>query len=334
MNDDTTKDEQRPEPGPEEPRAEEAAAVDAATEPADAAEPDAAEPDAAEPDPVEPDAGEPDAGEPDAGEPDAAGPAADLDSTEPATDGATTEPQGIPVVAGRPRRRLLVLSRAHLLVAGLLAVLGFSVVVQARQTQEDGLASLRQSDLVRIFDDLQQRSARLEDESQRLQSLQAELRSGTDRQAAAEQAARERLEVLGILAGTLPATGPGIRLEINDPDRRVSAAMLLDTVQELRDAGAEAIQVGNVRVVASTWFVDGPDGVVVDGRDLAPPYKFTAIGDSATMASALDIPGGVLEIIRSSGARGSVTTSDSLTVSALRQVKAPQYAQPAPARSP
>jgi uncharacterized protein YlxW (UPF0749 family) len=327
MNDDTTKDEQRPEPGPEEPRAEEAAALDAATEPAGAAEPDAAEPDA---------------GEPDAGEPDAAGPGADLDSAEPAdldsaepaTDGATTEPQGIPVVAGRPRRRLLVLSRAHLLVAGLLAVLGFSVVVQARQTQEDGLASLRQSDLVRIFDDLQQRSARLEDESQRLQSLQAELRSGTDRQAAAEQAARERLEVLGILAGTLPATGPGIRLEINDPDRRVSAAMLLDTVQELRDAGAEAIQVGNVRVVASTWFVDGPDGVVVDGRDLAPPYKFTAIGDSATMASALDIPGGVLEIIRSSGARGSVTTSDSLTVSALRQVKAPQYAQPAPARSP
>ena len=156
-----------------------------------------------------------------------------------------------------------------MLVAALLAVLGFAVVVQTRQTQEDGLQSLRQSDLVRIFDNLQQQSARLDEEAQRLEAEQQELRTGTDRTAAAEAAARRRLEVLGILAGTLPATGPGIRLRIDDPDNRVTAAMLIDTVQELRDAGAEAIQVGGVRVVASTSFVDGPDGVI--GGRRGPP---------------------------------------------------------------
>ena len=225
-------------------------------------------------------------------------------------------------------------SRGQVLVAALLAVLGFAVVVQTRQTQEDGLSSLRQSDLVRIFDNLQQQSARLDEDARKLEETQQDLRSGTDRTAAAEQAARQRLEVLGILAGTLPATGPGIRLRIDDPDDRVTAAMLIDTVQELRDAGAEAIQIGDVRVVANTAFVDGPDSVVADGSELRPPYEFVAIGDAATMRSALGIPGGVLETLRSGGAEGTVDAADTLTVTALRQVKAPQYAQPAPARSP
>jgi uncharacterized protein YlxW (UPF0749 family) len=266
------------------------------------------------------------------------------DDPTPAPDGppadegargeADTDPAGIPVPEQRPRRRLWPPGRGQVLVAALLALVGFAVVVQTRQTQEDGLSSLRQSDLVRIFDNLQQQSTRLEEDARDLENTQQELRSGTDRTAAAEQAARQRLEVLGILAGTLQATGPGITLRIDDPDNRVTAAMLLDTVQELRDAGAEAIQVGRVRIVASTSFVDGPDGVVADGVDLRSPYEFVAIGDSATMRSALDIPGGVLETLRSGGAEGTVEVSDALTVTALRQVKPPQYAQPAPARSP
>jgi uncharacterized protein YlxW (UPF0749 family) len=260
---------------------------------------------------------------------------------EPAAEPAA-EPVAAPDRPGPPdrpdrgaRRRVLwPPSRGQVLVAALLAALGFAVVIQTRQTQEDGLSSLRQSDLVRIFDNLQQQSARLDEDARKLEETQQDLRSGTDRTAAAEQAARQRLEVLGILAGTLPATGPGIRLRIDDPDARVTAAMLIDTVQELRDAGAEAIQVGDVRVVANTAFVDGPDGVVADGDDLRPPYEFVAIGDAATMRSALGIPGGVLETLRSGGAEGTVDSLDTVTVTALRQVKAPQYAQPAPARSP
>lgn len=222
------------------------------------------------------------------------------------------------------------ITRAHLLAAVLLGLLGFSLVVQARQTQSSALAPLDQSELVQLLDNITNESDRLDIEARELQDTQRQLRSGTDRAAAAERAARSRLQVLGVLAGTLPASGPGIGLTITDPGQRVSAAMLLDTVQELRDAGAEAIQLGPVRVVASTALVDAGAGQVsVDGQTLAPPYEFLAIGDPQTMAAALDIPGGVREVLRQVGADSTVNRSEQLTVSAIRQVTTPRYAKPA-----
>jgi uncharacterized protein YlxW (UPF0749 family) len=222
------------------------------------------------------------------------------------------------------------ISRAHLLAALLLGLLGFSLVVQARQTQSESVSALSQSDLVRLLDDVNRRAERLDVESRDLQQTRDELRTGSDRAAAAERAARQRLQVLGILAGTLPAEGPGISLRIDDPKRQVSPAMLLDTVQELRDAGAEALQLAGVRVVASTSFVQTGSGagVKVDGAELMPPYTFVAIGDPQTMASALDIPGGVLDTLRQSGARGTVRRGDDLRASAVTQVRPPHYAVP------
>ena len=55
--------------------------------------------------------------------------------------------------AFRPR-----VKRGHLLPAVLCAVLGFAVVVQVRATQDTGLEGLRQTDLVRILDDVSERA--------------------------------------------------------------------------------------------------------------------------------------------------------------------------------
>jgi uncharacterized protein YlxW (UPF0749 family) len=247
-------------------------------------------------------------------------------SEAPQTPEAPETPETQPAQARTPWRRV---TRAHLLAAVLLGLLGFSLVVQARQTQSGALETLDQSQLVRLLDDVNSQSDRLDIETRELQQTQQELRTGSDRAAAAERAARSRLQVLGVLAGTIPATGPGIRLSVTDPEDAVTAAMLLDTVQELRDAGAEAIQLGTVRVVASTALVDAGQGrVSVDGTVLTPDYTFLAIGDPQTMAQALDIPGGVLETLQQSGAAGTVRRIDQLTVSAVRAVPDPRYAVP------
>lgn len=245
----------------------------------------------------------------------------------------------------QPRWRSLLrprLRRVDLLVALLLGLLGFAAVVQVRSTQDDGpLAGAREEDLVQILDDLSNRNDRLRTEIDALSEAQDRLTTGTGRTEAALEEARRRAQVLGVLAGTVPAQGPGVLLTLRDPDRVLGADVLLDALQELRDAGAEAIQLEGgpgedgearaaVRVVASTALLDDDDGVRVDGTVLPPPYRFVVVGDAPTLSAALEIPGGVVETVETRGARAEVRESEQVTVDALRPLEPPQYARPAP----
>ena len=219
---------------------------------------------------------------------------------------------------------------ARVVAAVLVGLLGFAVAVQVRSNELAGLETLRESDLVRLLEDSSEQSARLRAELAELEETRRTLETGSGTSRAAIEDAEARARTLGILAGTLPAAGPGIVLTVPDPDRTVTAEQLLDAVQELRDAGAEAMQVGDVRVVASTYFTDEAGAVVVDGEPLDPPYRLVAIGDPRTLSSALDIPGGVRDTLRRySDVEIEVEQSEEVRVTALRSVSTPQYARPA-----
>ena len=223
-------------------------------------------------------------------------------------------------------------------VAALLGLLGFGAAVQVRSTQDDGLlASARQEDLVRILDDLSGRSDRLRAETAALTAARERLTSGSDREEAALQEVRRRTQVLGVLAGTVAARGPGLVLTLDDPSGEVGADDLLDALEELRDAGAEAVQVegaqgpGPVRVVAATWFLQRDGGVEVDGRLLRQPYVYRIVGDPATLGAALAIPGGVTDSVEQQGGTVRVERPAEVVVGALRALERPRYARPAPA---
>ncbi|MGE9784174.1 DUF881 domain-containing protein [Janibacter sp. G368] len=221
-------------------------------------------------------------------------------------------------------------TRANAFALLLACLLGFAIATQVRQTQSQGLEDLRQDELVRILDDVTQNGNRLDDEIAELESTRDGLATSEGNSPEAIAAAQERADTLGILAGTERATGPGITLTIEDPDGGVDAATLLDTVQELRDAGAEAMQVDDVRIVASTWFRDDADGVIADGASLERPYTFTVIGDPQTMSSAMEIPGGVSESVRSKGGEVTIREFSTINVEALHTDSSPRYAQPVP----
>jgi uncharacterized protein YlxW (UPF0749 family) len=233
----------------------------------------------------------------------------------------------------RPRTR-----RVDLLVSALLLVLGFGLAVQVRSTQDEGvLTSARQEDLVQILDDLRNRGDRLRDEVESLSAAKDRLSSGSGDTAAALREAQRRTQVLGIIAGTLPATGPGILVTVEDPGAQVSASLLLDALEELRNAGAEAMQLEGtgtngrsaaVRVVASTSLVDEEGGVAVDGVSLRAPYRFVVVGDASTLAGALAIPGGVEDTVRQQGGTARVERRETVQVRALHALERPRYARP------
>lgn len=251
------------------------------------------------------------------------------------TDDTRPDPTGPPTPSGSSWRRIYLMARPRLTRANgfallLACLLGFAIATQVRQTQAQGLEDLRQDELVRILDDVTQNGNRLDDEVAELESTREGLSQSEDNSPEAIAAAKERADTLGILSGSQRATGPGITLTITNEDGEVDAATLLDTVQELRDAGAEAMQVGDVRIVASTWFSDGDDGITADGQTLEEPYRFTVIGDPQTMSSAMEIPGGVSESVRSKGGEATIREFDSINVEALHSNSSPRYAQPDP----
>jgi uncharacterized protein YlxW (UPF0749 family) len=233
----------------------------------------------------------------------------------------------------RPRAR-----RVDVLVAVLLLLLGFGLAVQVRSTRSDGLlTNARQEDLVQILDELNNRSDRLQQEVTTLNETKSKLSSGSGADEAALAEAQRRTQVLGVIAGTVPATGPGVLVRITDPETKVSASLLLDALEELRNAGAEAVQLEGtgpkgaltaVRVVAQTALVDDPEGVVVDGTKLVAPYRFVVVGDPSTLAGAMAIPGGVEDAVRQAHGATEVTRATRVRVGALRALTTPRYARP------
>ncbi|MFB8776003.1 DUF881 domain-containing protein [Streptomyces broussonetiae] len=220
-------------------------------------------------------------------------------------------------------------TRAQLIVALLLFGLGFGLAVQVASNSDgdDALRGARQEDLVRILDELDDRTQRLEDEKQDLEGQRDELENSSDQ---AEEARKQRIEKerqLGILAGTVAAQGPGITMTIDDTKGTVEAHMLLDAVQELRAAGAEAIQVNGVRVVAGTYLTESGKSVSVDGNKIDAPYRFQVIGKPQDLEPALNIPGGVVQMLEKEQATVTVERSDKIVVDALRVAKRPDYAR-------
>jgi uncharacterized protein YlxW (UPF0749 family) len=224
--------------------------------------------------------------------------------------------------------------RSQLLIGLILGVLGFALVVQLRTAQQTSrFSSARPEDLVRILDDLTARGERLRAEITELERTRDSLTGGAGQGAAALEESRRRQDVLRILAGTVAATGPGVEVTITDPERAVTSDVLLDTMQELRDAGAEAIQVNGVRLTAASWFTDSGAQVIADGTPLRAPYVFTAVGDPHTLADAMAIPGGVVDSVAGrSGAKAAVAQRDTVVVDALRSLSAPRYARAASGR--
>ncbi|MFD4834193.1 DUF881 domain-containing protein [Streptomyces uncialis] len=220
-------------------------------------------------------------------------------------------------------------SRAQLIVALLLAGLGFGLAVQVASTSDSNvLRGARQEDLVRILDELDDRTQRLDDEKRRLEGQRTELETSSDQAEEARKQTVEREKQLGVLAGTVGAEGPGITMAVTDARGAVEARMLLDAVQELRAAGAEAIQVNGVRVVAGTYLSDGGgEGVSVDGTDISPPYRFKVIGRPQDLEPALNIPGGVVQTLEKEQAGVTVTRAEKIIVDALRPAKRPDYAR-------
>ena len=244
----------------------------------------------------------------------------------------TSEPRG-----GHGLRRLWASlvnpGRGQIIAAVILFVVGVGGVMQIRiNTADDTYTSARREDLIQLLDGLGSESRRLESEIAELQRTRTSLQSGADTQRVAQEEAEKRATELSILAGTVPAEGAGIRMRIADPNGKVDANVILDAVEEMRDAGAEVIEVNNtIRVVGSTWFGSDGSGLVIDGLPVSRPITLEVIGDPHSLEEAARFRGGIVSEITGPkiGGQVQIDQQDRVVVESLHAATENQYAQPA-----
>ena len=250
----------------------------------------------------------------------------------PERDPSTT--QGPTPPRSRLWKALVKPSRGQLIVALLLAALGFAAVTQVRtNTVDDTYAGLREQDLIDILDGLADETQRAQADVQRLEETRDDLKSETSARQAALDLARSDTDTLTIIAGTVPVTGPGLRISIKEVNGQVRVEPFIDMIQALRSAGAEAIQInGEVRVVASTSFQDVAGGILVGGQVLSPPFVVDVIGGPEALGAALRFPNGPQEQFAEDGtAELTYTELTSVDIEAVHETVEPDVAEPQPA---
>ena len=248
----------------------------------------------------------------------------------------TTEPR--PVTAREPRREgdeQRATRSWSLRIASILAcaLAGFLLVAQFRATEDfdERLTVEREEDLARILADLSTQSDRLQEEITSLRLTLLAFENSAESEDLALRSLQTRLNELRILAGTVKVEGEGVRITVEDPEQQLTQDLLVDTVQELRDAGAEAIAVNDVRLVASSAFTTRNGKLILDGTPLTAPLVVAAIGPSDTIAKALAIPGGALDTLQARPqVAARVETLEELTIPARPEQVPFVFGEPVP----
>jgi uncharacterized protein YlxW (UPF0749 family) len=172
----------------------------------------------------------------------------------------------------------------------VLVLLGFLVVVQLNtQNANQGLSGLSVQELGELVANLTTRNDQLRQEIRTLEVQRDAVAAAVQRgDTSAGQIRSDLNRVLG-WSGALPVTGPGVRVTVEGPLPGDAVEGLLN---ELRNAGAEALSIGTIRVVPGV-VVSGPGGnIVVTGIPLADPLEILAVGQPETLSGSLTRAGG------------------------------------------
>ena len=193
---------------------------------------------------------------------------------------------------------------AQLTLTLVLLLLGAVVMIQFRTQGTLASAKIAESatDQTTIIANLANANDELRREAQTLGQQEAEY------QRALEQndptSALADLSRLRVITGETEVSGSGIELRVSYPIRPEEVQ---DVVNEFRNAGAEALAVNGIRVVARSAVSASGDQTVLDGSTLDLPIIFVAIGDPDALDRALGRVGGMVSYLRTTYPSADIT---------------------------
>jgi uncharacterized protein YlxW (UPF0749 family) len=206
-------------------------------------------------------------------------------------------------------------------------VIGVLLVGQLRsQARPIELSSLSAQELSTLIETLSASNVDLRDGLDTLlEELQGYQTAETQGQST-RNLAQQDLDRTEAFGGLRAVSGQGITLRI---EGSFDPTALNDLIYELRNAGAEAIAVDDIRITAASVAVLGTGVIEIDGVAIGRSFTITAIGSPGDLEGAIERPGGILTLLQQSiEAVFVVERGSDLRVPATRRDLTPQVANP------
>jgi uncharacterized protein YlxW (UPF0749 family) len=218
--------------------------------------------------------------------------------------------------------------RSQLAMTLVAFVLGVLVVAQLRSQQAaPALAGVSSQDLTVLVANLNTQNDRLRTEISGLQGELAQLRTDRSRGETSLDQLRADLLRVRAFAGLEPVTGQGILITVAGP---IAGQAVEELINELWNAGAEAVAIDEVRLVPGSVVAGPPGGLTIEGAVLGDPFEMRAIGPQQTLVGSLTRIGGIVAQLAATEplATVTVTPADRLVLPATERSLLPRIGRP------
>lgn len=201
---------------------------------------------------------------------------------------------------------------SQLWIGFICIILGFMVSYQLRyiKTPRYQYSTRQFENLVKETEDLKKQRDELLVKTQELQMKIDEIEKSVASSNKVASQMKEELDQLRLLSGLTDVEGPGIEITItpvNDLSNKQSSQVyykdLIDIVNELNSAGAEAISINDERFVGRTQIRQAGLSIKINDSKFDPtqPFIIKAIGDPAILEGAFKMPDSIIEILKKIG---------------------------------
>ncbi len=168
------------------------------------------------------------------------------------------------------------------------------------------------------------------------QELEKERQNSTENNKDLEQK-EESIKKGNKMIGITEVTGPGVIVTLSDSKKDASSVLnanelivhdadVLSVINELKNAGAEAISINNQRLVPTSSIVCGGNIIEINGEKVGAPFEIKAIGLPEQLA-ALSRPGGYLQYLKRDTIEVDLKKSNSITIAKYTGVITYKYAE-------
>ncbi|MEO5986935.1 MAG: DUF881 domain-containing protein [Candidatus Limnocylindria bacterium] len=216
---------------------------------------------------------------------------------------------------------------AQLSLFGVALIIGALLVGQLRsQARPIELSSLSAQELSTLIETLSVRNVELSDGLANLREQIRDYERAELQGQSALELTEQSLDRLAAFGGLRAVDGQGIVLEV---DGSFDPTAVNDLIYELRNNGAEAIAIDNIRITARSVAVLGAGAIEIDGVPIGRSFTIRAIGSPGGLRSQVERPGGILTLLQQSvDAVFVIEERSSLSVPGTERDLTPQLARP------